>query len=150
MPFLNFTWEIFALELSKRECFGLGCCGRSLIHATFQWHTDASWNALPSHLFLTLIKTCVEEVYWHSNEEWVTTVLCIQKRNVSAAAQSSFPYITKGQSGLKIFFSIELLQSLLFVCMGVWRLFGLNFSRTAKNFNSCSPFLPSSSLNQTD
>lgn len=75
MPFLNFTWEVLALELSKWDCFGLGCCDRSLTHATCQWHTDASWNALPFHLFLTLIKTCVEEVCWHSNEEWVTTVL---------------------------------------------------------------------------
>lgn len=68
----------------------------------------------------------------------------IQKRNVSAAAQSSFLYITKGQSGLKIFFSIEPLPlwSLLFICMGVWGFCGLNFSRTTQNFNSHSPSPP--------
>lgn len=76
----------------------------------------------------------------------------IQKRNVSAAAQSSFPYITKGQPGLKIFFSVELLHlhGLLFICMGVWGLYGLNFSRTTQNFNSCSPFPPSCFLSESD
>jgi len=65
MPFLNFTREILAPALSKWEYFDSGHCGRSLTHAACQQHIDASRNALPSHLFLTLMKTCAGKVCWH-------------------------------------------------------------------------------------
>lgn len=141
------SWDI------QMRILQLGHCNRSLTHAACQQHIDVSWNALPSRLFLTLMKACGEKVCWHSNEEWVTTILCYPETKCQCNCSIFiFFYITKGQSGLKILLAVEPLplQSLLFVCMGMQGLRGLNFSRTAKNFNSSSPFSPlTSSLSHT-
>lgn len=88
-------------------------------------------NTLPSHLFLILMKTCVEKYAGIAMRTESLPSSAIQKQKLSAASQSLFLYVTEGQSSLNIFFSIEALplQSLIFICMAVWGLCGLNFRK---------------------